>query len=415
MIRLQSQTITSGYDRRRCWVHARCARMPREGAPARLVLTMQYSLISSEDHVSDIFSGLYGMTSDDEGDSWSAPAPLPNLGCWPREGGIEVAIADFTPQWLPVNQRLLGMGCTVEYRDHLRVNHPLRHEVAYAFYDAECLCWSQPRMLEIPNRKVCSAGCIQWVELPDGDLLVPVTWKSDTAASHYVSVFRCRLRDDELMMLEEGPKLSLPFARGFVEPSLIEFGGQFWLTLRNDFGAYVAVSRDGLHYPKVVPWHFCNGRPLGSYNTQQHWARMGEQLFLVYTRSGFDNDHIVRHRAPLLMAEVDPMRLCLRKETEQVVVPERGAPLGNFGVSQNGPEEVLICVSEWMENAGSWNHEVWSALQKKFPHADLSTLAKSPGRCQLCELSGSDNSIYLIRASQVSSCELLQTTASTIV
>ncbi len=415
MIRLQSQTIATGYDRRRCWVHARCARMPQEGGSARLVLTMQYSQISSEDHVSDIFSGLYGMTSDDEGESWSEPASLPNLGRWSRAGGIEVAVADFTPQWLPVNQRLLGMGCTVEYRGSLRVKNPVRHEVAYAFYNAESLCWSKPRMLEISNRNVCSAGCIQWVELPDGDLLIPVTWKKDTEAIHHVSVFRCRLRGLELVVLEEGPTLSLPFARGFVEPSLTEFGGQFWLTIRNDFGAYLAISQDGLHYPKVIPWHFCNGRPLGSYNTQQHWARVGERLFLVYTRSGLDNDHIVRHRAPLLMAEVDPARLCLLKETEQIIVPERGAPLGNFGVSQNGPGEALICVSEWMENAGSWNYEVWDALEKRFPDADLHALAKSPGRCQLCELSGSDNSIYLLRASQVASCGLLQTTASTTV
>lgn len=54
-------------------------------------------------------------------------------------------------------------------------------------------------------------------------------------------------------------------------------------------------------------------------------------LFLVYTRRGANNDHIVCHRAPLFMVRVDTKNLHVIRNSEKVVVPERGAELGNFG------------------------------------------------------------------------------------
>lgn len=63
------------------------------------------------------------------------------------------------------------------------------------------------------------------------------------------------------------------------------------------------------------------------------------------------------------MAEVDPKRLCLIRNTEVVLVPERGARLGNFQVTQL-PDKAIVTVSEWMQPVG-------------------------------CDKYGSDNSIYL--------------------
>jgi hypothetical protein len=82
--------------------------------------------------------------------------------------------------------------------------------------------------------------------------------------------------------------------------------GRYYLTLRNDVRGYVSVSDDGLHFAEPKPWTFDDGAELGSYNTQQHWLAHRDGLFLVYTRRGANNDHIVRHRAPLFMARVDP-------------------------------------------------------------------------------------------------------------
>jgi hypothetical protein len=142
--------------------------------------------------------------------------------------------------------------------------------------------------------------------------------------------------------------LRLAVARGLYEPSLIAFRGRYFLTLRNDLRGYVSVSDDGLTFAEPQPWRFDDGTELGSYNTQQHWLAHSDGLFLCYTRRGANNDHIMRHRAPLFLAQVDPETLRVLRRTEKVVVPERGAELGNFGASAISETESWITVSEGM-------------------------------------------------------------------
>ena len=101
-------------------------------------------------------------------------------------------------------------------------------------------------------------------------------------------------------------------------------------------------------FPEPIPWRFDDGAELGSYNTQQHWLVHEDGLFLIYTRRGANNDHILRHRAPLFMAQVDPDALRVLRRTEKVVVPERGAELGNFGACAISRSESWVTVSEGM-------------------------------------------------------------------
>lgn len=96
-------------------------------------------------------------------------------------------------------------------------------------------------------------------------------------------------------------------------------------------------------------WRFDDGKELENYNTQQHWVTHRDGLFLVYTRRGATNDHVFRHRAPLFMAQVDPQRLCVIRSTERILVPERGARLGNFGVTEVNAQETWVTVAEWMQ------------------------------------------------------------------
>jgi hypothetical protein len=129
---------------------------------------------------------------------------------------------------------------------------------------------------------------------------------------------------------------------------LIAFKGRYFLTLRNDIKGYVSVSNDGLQFADQKPWLFDDGTELGSYNTQQHWLAHSDGLFLVYTRRGANNDHIVRHRAPLFMAQVNPETLQVMRSTEKIVVPERGAEMGNFGACAISETESWVTVSEGM-------------------------------------------------------------------
>ena len=55
----------------------------------------------------------------------------------------------------------------------------------------------------------------------------------------------------------------------------------------------------------------------------------------------------------------------VKRETEFIVVKEKGARLGNFGVTQRSETKVSIMAAEWMQPIG-------------------------------CEKYGSDNSIYLV-------------------
>jgi hypothetical protein len=158
------------------------------------------------------------------------------------------------------------------------------------------------------------------------------------------------------------------------EPSIAEHNGKYYLALRNDKMGYVAVSDDGLNYSEPIPLRFDDGKISGNYNTQMHWIKGGNKLYLVYTRRGADNDHVFRHRAPLFLAEFDPAKLCLIRNTEVVAVPERGARLGNFGCLQVNDNEAWIVAAEWMQ-----------------------TTAPNPTDYTQCMKYGSDNSIWIAK------------------
>jgi hypothetical protein len=146
--------------------------------------------------------------------------------------------------------------------------------------------------------------------------------------------------------------MTVEIGRGLYEPSITRFQGRFYLTLRNDSAGYVTSSDDGLHFEPPRKWLWDDGTELGNYNTQQHWVTHSSGLFLVYTRKGAGNDHVFRHRAPLFIAQVDSERLRVLRGTERVLVPERGARLGNFAVTEVSERETWVTVAEWMQTWG---------------------------------------------------------------
>jgi hypothetical protein len=196
------------------------------------------------------------------------------------------------------------------------------------------------------------AGCAQRYDLEDGTILLPISFRPINKNSR-VTVCKCTFDGKRLKYITNGTELELnDDTRGLGEPSLTRFNDTFYLTIRNDKKGFVTRSSDGLNFESIRPWTFDDGSELGSYNTQQHWVTHSDGLYLVYTRRGANNDHVFRNRAPLFMAKVDPDKLCVIRETEQVLVPERGARLGNFGVVDISPEESWVTVSEWMQPIG---------------------------------------------------------------
>ncbi|MCA9077534.1 MAG: hypothetical protein KDA93_21090 [Planctomycetaceae bacterium] len=130
------------------------------------------------------------------------------------------------------------------------------------------------------------------------------------------------------------------------------FDGRYYLTLRADHSAFVTRSEDGLTFEPIREWTFDDGEVLGSYNTQQHWVTIGGGLFLVYTRKGADNDHIMRHRAPLFIGQVNPETLQVIRKTERILIPENHATLGNSGVCHISDNEAWVTCGEGLISRG---------------------------------------------------------------
>lgn len=343
---LRLETISTGFDKKKCWVHPRAGAIP--GEKPSVVLTMQKLLITG----TDVFDPLCEMRTDDLGTTWSGPLEhTVTLGRRAGDGDVTDGVGDFWPKWHARSGRLLGIGIMARYRGEAQVHgHP--RQTAYSVYDAAARSWSAWDTLAMPpDAKFFSAGagCAQRVDLPDGDILLPIYFRGDKSGRYSVTVLRCGFDGRTLRVKEAGGDLTVPGGRGLYEPSLTVFAGRYFLTLRNDSAGYVATSADGLHFSEPRKWCWDSGDDLGNYNTQQHWVTHSDALHLVYTRRGAGNDHVFRHRAPLFIARVDAEKLRVIRGTERVLVPERGARLGNFGITEVSENETWVTVAEWMQ------------------------------------------------------------------
>lgn len=344
------------FDGKSCRVHPRAGIIPgagKNGLP-RVVMTMNSLDLSG----SDVFKAMYSMQSDDLGKTWTEAVEIDTLA--PRYEIIEgverpVAVSDFWPGWHKRSGVILGTGHTVVYTPDWKVKSPRPRNTSYSVYDPASSSWSPWSKLIMPDPKKfynSGAGCTQRYNKPDGTILLPVSF-NPSGKSSIVTILHCSFDGKQLNYLKHGNELSVADdTRGLGEPSLTFFKGEYFLTIRNDKLGFVSKSSDGLNFTTIKPWRFNDGTDLGNYNTQQHWVTHSDGLFLVYTRRGASNNHVFRHRAPLFMAQVDPGNLCVLRDTEQILVPERGARLGNFGVTDIGSHETWVTVSEWMQPKG---------------------------------------------------------------
>ncbi len=385
---LELQRIPTGFKGEYCFTHARAA-----VGPDAAVITTQPLRLSG----SDIFYGMHQLLSRDGGHNWSPPTVEPTLARRPYAGHPtwELTLADATPFWHRASSKFLLIGMSMLYENDELVAEPRPRHTAYSSMGRDAAGWNGCRLLEMPQTVrddffCAAAGCTQYLELDNGELLIPFYFMSKEKAcelhrnSFQSAVMRCSFDGEILRYLEHGNALEVPVPRGLYEPSVIRHGDRFFLTLRNDLTSYVAASDDGLHYSGPVEWRYDDGAELGSYNTQQHWISGGGRLYLVYTRRGANNDHIFRHRAPLFIAKVDPQTLRVLRATERIAIPERGARLCNFGCLRINDNESWIVAAEWMQ-----------APENDAPTED--ERARHRGNWRRCAERGSDNSIFIAK------------------
>ena len=372
-MKIEWTRIPTDFKGERCYVHARGLLM-EDGFG--IVTTQKLELSGC-----DVFYGLEMMKTADGGKTFSEIEFCKNLGRTYLEDGTSYAMCDATPFYHKKTGKIILTGHMAMYgRENALLEGARPRSTMYTVYDEATGDFEPYRSIEMPDAEdtyfSCGAGCTQILELPSGELLIPIyyndyegacdSWNSCSS----VTVLRCSFDGHEIKLLEIGDPMTVSEPRGLGEPSIVRFGDEYLLALRNDVTGYVAKSRDGLHYGEPIPLCFDHGIPLGNYNTQQHWLTGGGKLWLVYNRRAGNNDHITRNRAPLFIAEFDPEAMCVIRSTERIAVPERGARLGNFGCQSFSDEVGYVFVSEWMQG---------------------------PKGCEGCMRYGSDNSIFISR------------------
>lgn len=338
------------------WFHPRACLVPvKEGKPF-VLMTMQ------EISGSDYFGPVHWTRSDDRGRTWSDPAPIDALGRRPMPGheGLQKGVCDVVPQHHPATDTVLAMGHAVFYRgNRFSKKDQLPRYPIYSVRRSDGT-WSEQKKLEWDDPRggfIYSNGCGQRVVLPDGDVILAFTFSAD-GKNREVAGVRCAFDGETLSVKEVGRPLSLAVGRGLMEPSVAEFGGRFYLTIRAEDGhGYAAVSDDGVQYGEKKAWAFDDGGAIEMSTTQQHWMTHSDGLYLVYNRRDESNEKVIRWRSPLWTARVDLEKMCLIRETERLVLPlvgdGVGAPdevalMGNFHVNAVSPEESWVTVGEWM-------------------------------------------------------------------
>lgn len=347
------------------WFQARATAIPGKlvgdsaGDGPRVLLTMQpHGMMGTHN-----YKGIVSAISDDLGKTWQGPTHHEALDLR-EEGGEEGQFyevpVDGTPLYHPATGKVLLLGATFHVDKKTNKDVPKGpSDVFYAVYDPKTNQWDAWQILAFPSSfkwPYKRAGCVQCVVESNGDLLLPFYFGEHNNSIHYAAVARCTFDGTTLKYLEHGTELMVPTGRGMNEPSLARFEGRYFLTMRNDNTAYVSTSDNGIDFDSPELWKFDNGEEIGSYNTQQHFVTHSDALFLVYTRRGLDNDDVMRHRAPLVMAQVDPVTCRLLRKTEQIVVPKEGdAAMGNFGVCDIGPKSTWIVVAKRSKTPGEKN------------------------------------------------------------
>ena len=361
------QRLFPGYDGKMCKIQPSIA---TDGKGTVLLTWMNLLLTGS-----DVFYGESMAKSVDGGKTFS-PGVDQKIMADTWEGKIRTAYYG-NVFYSRRHGRWFGLGAAQRYKndeeplDVAPDGKPVTSPMYYAV-DPEKGAFVAKRTLDVPFEFCGALPFGQTVECENGDWLVPFYVRPPKKKwnSCYCIIVRYRFTADGLEPVHAGtPLADTSYPRGIVEPSLAKLGDKYYLTLRTDVQGIWAESDDGMTFAKPQPWRWDDGSLLENYNTQQHWLRPDGALYLAYTRKGAHNDHVFRHRAPIFMAKFDPVRKCLIRSTEVVLVPELGARLGNFNVIEPASDEAWLITAEWMQS--------WKGFR--------------------CEDFGSDNSLWLAR------------------
>jgi len=346
----ERERLFPGFDKKTCKT---CPQISYDGKDTAF-LTYTILLLSG----SDVDVGAYIAKSTDGGKTFGTPQPFHRIetnesGIRTIKGGGNMLYNRFHNKWMMIG----GSEC-YEHDRHPMLVKGGGISVCYPY-----LSFLNPDTMELKTEVTpipfpyASESIIpfgQLYELENGDVMVTFYYVPEGSTRAQVISVRYALKGNEFRIVQYGEPIAVgaEFARGVCEPSMAKLGDKYYMALRTDEVGMFAVSHDGYHFDKPRPWVWDDGTVLENYNTQQRWVRNSDGLFLVYTRKTPNNNHVFRNRAPLFMTRFDEDRQCLIRSEEIIAVPELGARLGNFTVTDVSSKEAWIVVAEWMQYIG---------------------------------------------------------------
>jgi hypothetical protein len=140
-VRLKLGTVAQYNGDDWMWFHPRVAAVPgmgKDGAPL-VVMTLQKHLV-----VSDFYSGMYSMITDDLGKTWTGPEERPELAWRDGADGEIIAVCDVTPGWHAKSGKVLAIGIKLRYnKEGGQLRDKARSlEAAYYTFDPKTNVWT---------------------------------------------------------------------------------------------------------------------------------------------------------------------------------------------------------------------------------------------------------------------------------
>ncbi|MBN1352085.1 exo-alpha-sialidase [candidate division KSB1 bacterium] len=367
---IERQIIWQGRSTGPTWFHPRACRIPATPNPTILMTCQKIT-------GSDVFHEVHWSVTKDKGKSWIDPEPIASLGRQNHPDGIAEGTCDVVPEYHQPTDTVLAIGHNVYYQNNVLIRAHSGRFPVYVVRDAEGR-WSERKKLvwDHPETSgIYTCGCAQRIHLDDGKLILSLSFGPAERPDRGVCTVLCEFDGAQLRIIDSGNVLRLSVNRGLLEPSLTRYDGRFYMTIRAEDGhGYVSTSENGLQWQAQRPWCWDDGEPLVMSTTQQHWLTHSDGLFLVYTRKAEHNINVMRWRAPLYLAQVDPETLRLRRNTEKVVLPligdginepEHVARMGNFHVVDASQSESWVTVGETLPQAGWRGDTLLARIQWK--------------------------------------------------
>ncbi len=338
--------LIPGFDGKECKIYPRLVE-------TEYGMFLSYSMLLLSG--SDVFNDTFFIKSVDGGKTFGEAEKLSRIET--TSNGIRKIFTGNTEYYSNYHKKWFVFGNELSYEND---EHPILvggvaiNEAGYVLRDTQSGQYvGDVHPLPLPFEYLSAAPHAQVVEYENGDFLLSYYVRPKGEIKPMVLAVRYRYENGALSIVKMGSFLDFPAsARGLVEPSIAKLGERYYLTLRTDEQGLLSVSENGFDYSTPTPWKWDDGSILENYNTMQRWIRHKDQLYLAYTRRGAHNDHVFRHRAPIFMARFDEEKMCLVRDSEVILVPELGARLGNFTVTERACGEIWLVTAEWMQPIG---------------------------------------------------------------